>query len=86
VDKRGREYVVWKRYSRFDDLRSTLSKGYMKGVKDIPFPKKQKVKKKASKELVHKRAMQLTRYVHGDSTHSTRPARITDMHTTVRLP
>ena len=27
VDKRGRAHVVWKRYSRFDELRKKLGKG-----------------------------------------------------------
>ena len=50
TDKRGRTHVVWKRYSRFDTLRTELTK-LKKDVKDLPFPKKKKLGSKKDKTV-----------------------------------
>ena len=55
-DKRGRSHVVWKRYSRFLDLRTALGKK-VPPVLDLPFPKK-KAKKK-SENVVDERKLTL---------------------------
>jgi small-conductance mechanosensitive channel len=46
-DKRGRSHVVWKRYSRFLDLRIALAQK-VPPVNDLPFPKKKVKKNKGS--------------------------------------
>ena len=63
VDKRGRKHVVWKRYSRFDALRSELMK-HTKEVKALPFPKKKKIKNKSEK-TVEKRTEMLQAFLEG---------------------
>lgn len=63
VDKRGRKHVVWKRYSRFDALRSALIK-HTKEVKDLPFPPKKKVKSKSDK-TVGRRTEMLQAFLEG---------------------
>jgi hypothetical protein len=63
IDKRGRKHVVWKRYSRFDTLRSELIK-HTKEVKDLPFPPKKKIKSKSDK-TVGKRTEALQAFLEG---------------------
>jgi hypothetical protein len=61
-DKRGRKHVVWKRYSRFDILRSDLAK-LRKEVKELPFPKK-KLKGSKKDKTVDERVEKLQQFLH----------------------
>ena len=54
---------MWKRYSRFDALRSELMK-HTKEVKALPFPKKKKIKNKSEK-TVEKRTEMLQAFLEG---------------------